>query len=224
VRGSGGKIVHFVRHGEAMHNPRAEALRTAGCTFDEFLLAMAADDVFDAPLTTLGIAQATETHSSLLGTSVAPEVVLVSPLSRAIDTAKTIFPCGPFFAVDELCERRGWLLNTKRRRRSELAAAYPLCDFAALSEDDELWTEQLEEWPSCSARGRAALERVWLRPEREVAVVCHGGILDAILGMRDDVHADADLKGRFHNAECRSAELNLDPDGVSFQLKLITRG
>lgn len=37
----------------AVHNPRAEALRHAGCSDEEFVAQMAADDCFDAPLTAL---------------------------------------------------------------------------------------------------------------------------------------------------------------------------
>ena len=31
------KVIHFLRHGQAQHNPRAEASRDAGCDFAEFL-------------------------------------------------------------------------------------------------------------------------------------------------------------------------------------------
>ena len=52
------KIVHFLRHGQAEHNPRAEAARDAGASFDEFLQLMKEDDAFDAALTPLGERQA----------------------------------------------------------------------------------------------------------------------------------------------------------------------
>lgn len=96
--GSIRKLVWLVRHGEAMHNPRAEAMRSAGCSFDAFLQAMAEDDHFDADLTALGKQQAERARVRVEGEE-QPEVVLVSPLSRAIDTAQIIFPRGPYIGV-----------------------------------------------------------------------------------------------------------------------------
>ena len=52
------KTLHFLRHGQAVHNPRAEATRAAGCSFDDFLRLMKEDDAFDADLTALGREQA----------------------------------------------------------------------------------------------------------------------------------------------------------------------
>merc|ERR1740117_2533741 len=85
---------HFVRHGQAMHNIRAEALRHSGCTYQEFLDQMATDDAFDADLTSLGRKQAAELGSSLksLGTLQGVQLVVSSPLSRAVDTADAVMP------------------------------------------------------------------------------------------------------------------------------------
>ena len=43
------KVVTFLRHGQALHNPRAEAARhaTPPCSFEEFLRLMKEDDAFD---------------------------------------------------------------------------------------------------------------------------------------------------------------------------------
>ena len=54
------KRVLILRHGQAMHNPRAEAAREDGCDFDTFLNLMKEDDQFDASLTQLGVKQAIE--------------------------------------------------------------------------------------------------------------------------------------------------------------------
>ena len=42
------KTLHFLRHGQALHNINAEPLRAAGCTFQQFLDQMKVDDDFDA--------------------------------------------------------------------------------------------------------------------------------------------------------------------------------
>ena len=128
------KRVHFLRHGQAMHNPRAEAAREADppCSFDEFLRLMKEDDEFDANLTELGRTQARGTAASALGSRVDSSVQLVvsSPLSRALDTAMLALPQatsrGPatFVAHDDLRERSGWLINARRRTRTDLASKY----------------------------------------------------------------------------------------------------
>ena len=200
---------------------------------------MIEDDAFDAPLTELGVEQAKATHAALDG-SIDPEVVLVSPHVRAIDTARTIFPqCSggtcrmtPFVIREELRERCGVMLNVQRRTRQQLESIdeYSDCDFHFLSETDTLWTAEIESWESTSARGHAALEYAWSRPESEIALVCHGGILEAILDAvpdgayaREDVIVEGSgLTERYRNAECRSAVLERREDGV-FLLREVQR-
>ena len=91
------KRVLLLRHGQAMHNPRAEAARAAGCTFDEFLQLMEEDDVCDAELTTLGTIQATETSKREdVGRALRNvDLIISSPLSRALQTADLIYPPPP---------------------------------------------------------------------------------------------------------------------------------
>merc|ERR1711865_469527 len=84
------KIVRFVRHGQAMHNPRAEPARHAGCSYEEFLRLMTEDDHFDSPLTALGREQAME-RAALTTCSSTLQLIVASPLSRALDTAQLIF-------------------------------------------------------------------------------------------------------------------------------------
>ena len=56
------KILYIVRHGQALHNPRAEAAKAAGCSMDEFFELMRQDDALDADLTELGRQQARACH------------------------------------------------------------------------------------------------------------------------------------------------------------------
>ena len=82
------KRVLFLRHGQAVHNPRAEAAREAGCTHEHFLELTRQDDAFDSPLTTLGEEQAREVlrrygSGALLNVG----LVVASSLSRALRTA-----------------------------------------------------------------------------------------------------------------------------------------
>jgi broad specificity phosphatase PhoE len=79
------KQLWIVRHGQAAHNPRAEAAKEAGCSHDEFLEHMRLDDVLDAPTTELGKAQARELRAMHSLSHL--ELIVSSPLSRALETA-----------------------------------------------------------------------------------------------------------------------------------------
>ena len=116
---SGPKVLHLVRHGQAMHNPKAEALREAGCTYDEFIAQMRADDCFDAPLTPLGTQQSRDAAAAMAArVAVADlELLVASPLSRALDTAELVFGAAtcPRVCLESLREINGDMVNAKRR-------------------------------------------------------------------------------------------------------------
>ena len=213
------KRLHLLRHGQAAHNPRAEAAREAGCSFDDFLRLMKEDDAFDADLTDLGRQQARAAAAQHSGTADNIQLVVSSPLSRALDTAMLVLPeataRGPFMAHDELRERSGWMLNAKRRRREELIAKYPSCDFThPQTEDDELWTEdELEPTVQTAERGYAFLRWLSERDEREIAVVAHGGLFSYLLNANPRVHAEGAAAKRFGNTELRSLELSWSGSG-----------
>lgn len=217
----GMKRLHFLRHGQAQHNPRAEAARAAGCSFDEFLRLMKEDDAFDAELTELGRRQARDASAQLGDSMDGVEAVVASPLSRALDTAMLVLPepttRGPFIAHDDLRERSGWMLNAKRRTRSELQARYPALDTcsALWSEDDELWGDELEPPTECAERGYRLLR--WISEERaeaEIAVVGHGGLFHTLLNEHPKVRAaDARAAARFANCELRSLRLTWAGNG-----------
>ena len=209
------KRLHLLRHGQATHNPRAEAARAAGCSFDEFLRLMKEDDAFDAELTELGRQQAREASARLGGSMGGVELVVCSPLSRALDTAILVLPepssRGPFLAHDDLRERSGWMLNAKRRSRSQLQARYPALDTSSAlwSEADELWgPDELEPTADCAERGYRLLRWISERAEEEVAVVGHGGLFHYLLNEHPKVRAaDARAAARFANCELRSLSL-----------------
>jgi len=210
------KIVRFLRHGQAAHNVNAEAMRAAGCSYDEFLSAMAADDVFDAALTPLGREQAAVAGRSpaCLRAARTVELVVASPLSRAIDTADLCFPAPtlaaaedalwgarravPRLVKEEAREISGLLLNGKRRTRTELAALYPHWEMGALVEDEDAhWvavggSAQLEEDASTARRAHKLLAWVWDRPERDVVVVAHGGLFHLLANGANSNTTDTD--------------------------------
>ena len=86
------KRLYIIRHGQAVHNPRAEKARAEGCSHDEFLEIMRQDDCLDAPLTELGIEQAKEGQARYGHLLQDVQLVVSSPLSRALQTADAILP------------------------------------------------------------------------------------------------------------------------------------
>ena len=176
---------------------------------------MRQDDAFDAALTETGIEQATgASKHSIRGV----ELIVASSLSRAIDTADIIFPPGEGgqaatrVSRDEFREISGWLLNAKRRTRSELSGRNPAWDFSGLhSEEDEMWTADLEKEAACAERAYLGLKWLWDRPEQHAAVVAHGGVWAFLLGTpgHPNVRAAPSMAKRFTNCELRSCRLSL---------------
>lgn len=223
---TGKKRLWIVRHGQAAHNPRAEAKKDAGCTHEEFLQAMLQDDVFDAPLTELGRQQALSLGLGVKDTQSWDEcldLIVSSPLSRALETGDVIVPpndnCERIkrVCVEDFREVNGWLLNAKRRNVSELQELFPSWDYSEITPTDELWTEKLEEQVDCGHRGYDGLCWLLNRSEDNILLVCHGGILRftmnlnpsvVVVDARTESSRERDVKGRFGNCELRRYELD----------------
>ena len=98
-----------------------------------------------------------------------------------------------------------------RRPRAELAAKFPLCDFAPSllpTEEDTLWTEELEAPEATAERGYRFLRWLAQRPETDIAVVAHGGLFHYLLNsLRPRVVASEAARQRFHNTELRSLSM-----------------
>ena len=222
------KVVHFLRHGQAQHNVRAEEKRKAGCSYDEFIQQMKDDDAFDAALTDLGRSQAAACGASPACQDAQSTVQLIaaSPLSRALDTADLAFPCStttppppPRVCCENLREISGYLLNGKRRPRIELRERYPQWDFSALeTEEDELWSATLETDEAARERAYRAVRWAWERPEQELALVAHGGLFMLCFdhqhpGLQVVSSSTGAASKRFGNCELRTFRLALRDDG-----------
>jgi glucosyl-3-phosphoglycerate phosphatase len=172
------KQLYILRHGQATHNPRAEVAKDNGCTHEEFLEFMRQDDSLDSPLTDLGKTQAENVYDQMVK-NLSIQLVVSSPLSRAIQTADLAMPVVKNrVCVEDFREISGWLLNAKRRPTTELQKLFPQWKFHYLpSEQDPLWTAQLESLEDCSERGYKGLCWIMERPEEAILLVCHGGIL-----------------------------------------------
>ena len=202
-----------------MHNPRAEAAKEAGCSHDEFLDFMRQDDALDADLTEIGEHQARTVGSKFAWDLL--QLVVSSPLSRALHTADLIAPASQAkrVSVEDFREINGWLLNSKRRDVDELEIKFPDWDFGQLALSDNLWTEELETQQETAERGYEGFCWLMRRPEEQILLACHGGILRFTMQQHPlvkvlDERTRGDLTrpphARFGNCEIRKYQLDWD--------------
>ena len=182
IRGS--KTVHFIRHGEGHHN-------VAG---DQDYAAYKSEAFFDASLTDKGWHQVDELKRQLQ----AVDLVVSSPLTRALQTAVGLFIREAPIVACELCrEHLGVHPCDRRRTRTQCKERFPTVDFGEIAdEEDTLWKpEQRETHEEVVTRARrflrwcsvfasedanyaanmlALLRRLSDRPEQTIAVVGHG--------------------------------------------------
>ncbi|KAL7495436.1 hypothetical protein ACHAWT_004682 [Skeletonema menzelii] len=177
------KIVHLIRHAEGTHNLNEE----------ESKLPLH----FDAKLTEKGVNQCNELAKRTKDLNV--EAIVVSPLSRTLDTAILSFPhlygdsknkkTVPFIAHEEWRETVNFLCDA-RRPTSVLQQQYPHICFNNLmnDEDDPIWAHYESIFGDYSAhlskresddpislynRANSAWKVLLNRPEKNIALVGH---------------------------------------------------
>ena len=186
-------MIHFVRHAEGYHN---EAIRKAGSELPTIYSTPDSEKFLDARLNDVGKQQCLKVRADVIenrhAQRIKPEVIIVSPLTRTLETAHLLFGKSKHpntFIVHNICrERWGKYVNDKRRKASEIRSEFERVyaesgdlinfdDFAFPSEEDEEWTEERESDEHCSARGIKLLQWLNQREEREIAVVTHSSFL-----------------------------------------------
>lgn len=183
------KVVYFLRHAQGTHNEAHDKYGSPRWE-DEF----ARTDAFlDAPLTPFGVEDA-QSKGQLsvraeLDRGMPPiERVVVSPISRAIQTAQNFFAKGqvpnePFTCIESCRETFDCHTCNKRRPLSELKRRFPDVDFSRLTdEEDQLWsTTHRETTEEIQKRAREFLLELFCEaPERYVVVAAHLSIIEAI--------------------------------------------
>ena len=223
------KTIYFVRHAEGIHNRDSREIPDFGTTLS------LTEAYRDSPLTPRGIEQCAALAEEVRGLAVPPEIVIVSPLRRAIHTAQLGFrpsassspPPPPFLATELARERISVHTCDWRRPRSEVAKEFPFVDLSEVAtEEDEMWLHKEvtpAEYSSDACRARAAELLHWLlaRPERTLAVVAHWVFYTHLFGLfkTDDgggggggattptAGGDDALQAKFGNAEMRRVRL-----------------
>jgi broad specificity phosphatase PhoE len=205
------KTVHFIRHGEGRHNVAQREWRAYNNPGEPYTVDNDATGRYaDAQLTTVGESQAKE----LVGKVASPDLIVVSPLRRAVQTALLAFPAprAKVLAVELCHEIGGKHTCDKRLSKSELARQFPEVDFALLSEEDPLWGDGLtrESLDALSSRAREFMEWLITRPEKEVVVASHSTFLLTLFNTALDWD-DEYLGTWFGTGEMRSVHLSVNP-------------
>jgi len=225
--GPGCKTLHLMRHGEALVNaagrvfPKGDPRKSAVRLDSKF---------FDSPLSDRGILQSAALGAGTLEGKDAPprvELVVCSPLTRAIQTATAVFaPSGSadekaagsaprlyvLEALREFCGKNFQPCD-QRRTQEELAAAFPHADFKHMPfGKDKLLGPGLVEAPE-SADARIHWLLAWLRerPETSIGCVAHMQILTRLHTKHlEPAGFDGSSYGDLDNLEVRSVPIRFE--------------
>jgi broad specificity phosphatase PhoE len=167
-------LVHLIRHGQS--------------TFNQHYEATGIDPMhFDARLTPLGEQQVAEARKRLANNVY--DVVLVSPLTRALQTAHGIF--GDRFPMEITPLHSEWQISSCDigRSHADLRADFPHLDFAHLG--DPWWRHELpigklgfpqENEEDLMNRVETFKQMIRKRREKRIAVVGHGDFFRRLIG------------------------------------------
>ena len=130
------KNIYCIRHGLALHNVLGQEIGSKAYFLEK---------CFDAPLVDKGILQAKELGKKWDNLDKIQKV-LVSPLTRTLQTAENIFKDKiglKIIALDGIKEfPQGMETCNKRRERKELESNFKRIDFSELDSDtDQMWRE-----------------------------------------------------------------------------------
>jgi broad specificity phosphatase PhoE len=216
------KIIHFQRHGQGYHNLLGDVVRASGMNIDiddpnPDKNPFVKPEIQDSPLTMKGRSEATSRRiqASMLN----PQLIIVSPLVRALQTALLSFTDHiqnededknvPFIAHEGCREQLGLLTCNKALPLSQTKVDYPQVDFSLVShgESDPLWEQyETREEPLVEAeRAYDFLTKfVMEREEAEIAIVCHSAWLFSVCNAVIDCGGDESLESWFGTGEIRS--------------------
>ncbi|KAF3497223.1 hypothetical protein DY000_02054883 [Brassica cretica] len=215
------KTLYLVRHAQGIHNVVLEEKGKINGIGDANL----SPRLLDAPLSPKGIQQVSEHRKQILESGLLNtiELVITSPLRRAMETAVGIFRghkdinlsdnFPPIVALELCRERMGLYPCDRRESISTCRTWFPEIDFTMVeSDEDALWREEKREnLEEVSARGLRFLKWLWERPEKEIAVVNHGIFLQqtlCALHEKVSIPLQDNLLTRFANCELRSIRID----------------
>ena len=158
------KLIFFIRHGGAFHNVLYKKIG---------MNALLSSDVIDSPLTDAGYNQAHICRSSFKDDV---DLVLVSPLRRALETADIIFKNkAPIICQEFLREYPiGKQTCNKRYDIAKMIDMFPEINFSDIKTNrDIFWTHTPETIEAFDKRIFLSKEYIYKRPEVKIAIVGH---------------------------------------------------
>jgi broad specificity phosphatase PhoE len=215
------KTIHFIRHGQGFHNLVADLFSSSGRTWVQHTKSpdnpYAMPEILDAPLTEKGRQQALILQPRVRTFDIQPELIVLSPNCRAIQTGTIVFEhlIGkiPFLAHEMAREENGVHYCDKRRSKSRQEKEFPMIDFSLLETDDDVIFREDRRETKMEVGERIYKFMEWLarRSEKTVAVSSHSSwLLTVFNGVCE---CDDELKGWFQTGEMRSVKLQFIRDG-----------
>ena len=212
------KIIHFQRHGQGYHNLICDMWRELGKPIDfdsadPNLNPVVRPEFLDPPLTALGMQQCSSQRD--LCNSLSPDLVIVSPMLRCIQTAKLSFrdhvSTVPWVSHEGCREELGLLVGNKRRSITDIKADYSEINFDDIEHDEDvLWDEYGDRRETLLEKSeriyKFLTEYVRSRPEKEIAIVCHSAYLFTLLNAVMDIEEE-ELRSWFLTSEVRSLQM-----------------
>ncbi len=196
------KILHLIRHAQSTSNVGASLL--GPCAYSDAAF-------FDARLDDAGKRQALELGQHIRRDEIQIDCVLVSPMSRAIETVNGMYPPGvphpPLIACEWLREAFGAHPCDSRRTISEYKKEYGTrIDFSSIATNEDTWAGPVRERiVDVALRADEVLKAIYSRPERHIALVSHGVLLEVFLTRSGLACVSEDVRTRrFDNGEIRS--------------------
>jgi broad specificity phosphatase PhoE len=196
------KILHLVRHGHSLHN---ELFHKIGVQAFRIPLTI------DSPLTNEGHLQSIELGQSWQNKKEI-ELVLVSPLTRTLETCMNIFGDTeiPIISQEFLREYPiGEDTCNKRSSLSLLKNRFPKIEFQLDVDQDTLWTEDhRENVIELEQRLEKMITYLQKRPEKNIAIIGHS----SFFGQFKDNHIGYIENGDEELKHCWPYEFILDTD------------
>jgi len=196
------QILHLVRHGHSLHN---ELFHKIG------VQAFRIPATIDSPLTQEGHLQSIELGHSWQNKKDI-ELILVSPLTRALETCMNIFGDTeiPIISNEFLREYPiGEDTCNKRSSLSLLKNRFPKIDFQLDVDRDTLWKEDYREnMIELEQRLEKMITYLQRRPEKNIAIIGHS----SFFGQFKDNHIGYLENGDEELKHCYPYEFILDPD------------
>eukprot|EP00435_Cladocopium_sp_Y103_P022223 s2369_g5.t1 len=209
---SGGKVIHFIRHGQGFHN----SLFDFSSVF-EFEVGDISPyhipEMLDPPLTEIGRQQALRLRAEAGLT--APQLVLVSPMSRALMTSNIAYAhlVGkiPFIAHDG-CKEKSHAMAADYRRSATMAQAdFPNVDFSRVPEKDpRIDAMQPETDLEVAQRAYDFMLFIRDRPETEIVVSTHSAWLFNVFNVVMKCDGAPEVAEWFANGEMRSVLVSFE--------------